>query len=49
MELIDAEIVNQRDEVTQKGEWTVMVKRRTGCEGGDGVASVGADSAEEQE
>ena len=28
MVVIDAEIVNQRDEVTQKGEWTVMVKRR---------------------
>ena len=28
MVVIDAEIVNQRDEVTQRGEWTVMVKRR---------------------
>ena len=29
MVVIDADILNQRDEVTQKGEWTVMVKRRT--------------------
>ncbi len=28
MVVIDAEVVNQRDEVTQKGEWTVLVKRR---------------------
>jgi 3-hydroxybutyryl-CoA dehydratase len=28
MVVIDADIINQRDEVTQKGEWTVMVKRR---------------------
>ena len=28
MVVIDAEIINQRDEVTQKGEWTVMIKRR---------------------
>ncbi len=30
MVVIDAEVVNQRDEVTQKGEWTVLVKRRGG-------------------
>jgi acyl dehydratase len=28
--VVDAEVINQRDEVTQLGEWTVMVKRRTG-------------------
>ena len=28
MVIVDAEILNQRDEVTAKGEWTVMVKRR---------------------
>jgi acyl dehydratase len=28
--VIDAEVINQRDEVTQTGEWTVMVKRRPG-------------------
>ncbi len=27
--VVDAEIINQRDEVVQAGEWTVMVKRRT--------------------
>ena len=28
MVIVDAEILNQHDEVTAKGEWTVMVKRR---------------------